>query len=196
MANFDSVWNAFYWWPSISISIRWYSCLSKLVHLLQVSGEFILTVIFINYTNPTGLCAECETRLINVTSADQLVPVCCDDRPFRNTSCNNTGEERCDTRFRWTIRPFGASLETRPVTIPNADNPPYFFTDCSISPSTCPFNETSTTFGQGPAALLGVKPNPLPVSKTDFTVWTVSSYSLARTILIIYNYYRDEFSFS
>ena len=166
------------------------------ISCMQVSGEFNLTVSFINYTNPTGLCAECETRLINVTSADQLVPVCCDDRPFRNTSCNNTGEERCDTRFRWTIRPFGASLETRPVTIPNADNPPYFFTDCSISPSTCPFNETSTTFGQGPAALLGVKPNPLPVSKTDFTVWTVSSYSLARTILIIYNYYRDKFSFS
>ena len=158
----------FYLWPSICIST--YNLFIKIgIYILQASGEFNLTVSFINYTNPTGLCAECQTRLINVTSADQLVPVCCDDRPFRNTSCNNTGEERCDTRFRWTIRPFGASLETRPSM-------GYFFTDCTMSPSTCPFSEMNTTFDQGPAALLGVTPNPLPVSKTNFTVWTVSSY--------------------
>ncbi len=133
-------------------------------------GEFILTVNFINYTNPTGLCAECDVPLSN---ADLLVPVCCDEQSFRNTNCDNTGEERCDTRFRWTIRSFGASLETRPASELNADNPPYFFTDCSVSPSTCPFSEMSTTFGQGPAALLGVTDNPLSVSRTDFTVWTV-----------------------
>ncbi len=139
-----------------------------------MSGEFILTVNFINYTNPTGLCAECAVPLSNITSADQLIQVCCDEEdPFRNTSCNNTGEERCDTRFRWTIRPFGASLETRPATIQNADNPPYFFTNCPVSSSTCPFSEMSTTFGQGPTALLGVTDNPLSVSRTDFTVWTV-----------------------
>ncbi len=34
----------------------------------------------------------------------------------------------------------------------------------------------STAFGQGPTALLGVAPNPLPVSRTDFTMWTVSLY--------------------
>ncbi len=138
-----------------------------------VTSEFILTVNFINYTNPTGLCAECAVPLSDVASADQLVPVCCDDRPFRNTNCDNTGEERCDTRFRWTIRPFGATLETRPTTILNADNPPYFFTDCPMSSGTCPFSEMSTTFGQGPAALLGVTDNPLPVSTTTFIAWTV-----------------------
>ncbi len=138
-----------------------------------VISEFILTVNLVNYTNPTGLCAECAVSLSDAGSADNIVPVCCDDRPFTNINCNNTGEGRCDTRFRWTIRPFGASLETRPVTIPNADNPPYFFTDCTMSPSTCPFSEMSTTFGQGPTALLGVTPNPLPVSRTDFNVWTV-----------------------
>ncbi len=151
----------------------------------------------VNYTNPTGLCAECAVPLSFVASADQLVPVCCDDQPFRNTNCDNTGEGRCDTRFRWTIRQFGASLETRPVTIPNADNPLYFFTDCPMSPSTCPFSEMSTIFGQGPAALLGVTPNPLPVPSTDFSVWTVrllcssrvSLYTLSATV-----YYRDEYS--
>ncbi|XP_064403231.1 uncharacterized protein LOC135348807 [Halichondria panicea] len=137
----------------------------------SVEGEFILTVNLVNYTNPTGLCAECAVPLSFVASADQLVPVCCNDRPLRNTNCNNTGEERCDTRFRWTIRPFSTSLETRSPSMPNAVNLPYFFTDCTMSPSTCPFSETSTTFGQGPTALLGVAPNPLPVSKVDFTMW-------------------------
>ena len=141
-----------------------------------MGGEFILTVNLVNYTNPTGLCAECSFPLSHVASADQLVPVCCDDRPLTNTNCNNTGEERCDTRFRWIIRPFGASLETRPETVVNADNPPYSFTHCPMSPSTCPFSEMSTTFSQGPTALLGVTQNPLPVSNTNVTAWTVSSF--------------------
>ena len=128
-------------------------------------AEFILTVNFINYTNPTGLCAECAIPLSDVAGADHLVPVCCDDLPFKSGNCDNTGEERCDTRFRWTIRPFGASLETRPSM-------GYSFTDCTVSSSICPFSEMSTTFSQGPTALLGVTPNPLPVS--GFTTWTVS----------------------
>ncbi len=132
-----------------------------------MGGEFILRVNLVNYTNPTGLCAEYLTRLSDVASADQLVPVCCDELPFISGNCTNTGEERCDTRFRWTIRPFGASLETRPSM-------GYSFTDCTMSPSTCPFSEMSTTFGQGPTALLGVTPNPLPVSRTNFNTWTVS----------------------
>ena len=147
-------------------------------------GEFILSVNFINYTNPTGLCAECETELGDVTSADQLVPVCCDELPFINTNCDNTGEGRCDTRFRWTIRQFGATLETRALSMryPNASS--YFFTNCNnLHGTSCPFSEMSTTFGQGPTALLGVTPNPLPVSKTDFTVWMVCGVQ-SYTILI------------
>ncbi len=136
-------------------------------------GEFILTVKFINYTNPTGLCAECTVPLSDVESADQLVPVCCDDLPFRNNNCNNTGEGRCDTRFRWTIRPFGASLESRPVTMAGADDPPYFFTDCPMPPSLfCPFSEVSRSFLQEPLGFLGVASNPLPV--VSRTMWTVS----------------------
>ncbi len=136
-----------------------------------MSGEFILTVNLVNYTNPTGLCAECH----HDTS---FVPVCCDDLPTKSGNCDNTGEERCDTRFRWTIRPFGATLGTRPPSAPNPGNPPnYFFTDCTMSTSTCPFSEMSTTFGQGPTALLGVTENPLPVSKPDFTMWMVSIFT-------------------
>ena len=111
-----------------------------------------------------------------VTSADQLTPVCCDESPFRSDNCNNTGEARCDTRFRWTIRPFGASLETRPVSMPGAAVPPYSFTNCDPSGATCPFSEMSTTFGQGPTGFLGVEANPLPVEPkpNTFTSWPVS----------------------
>ncbi len=103
-----------------------------------------------------------------------IVPVCCDDRLLRNTNCNNTREESCDTRFRWTIRPFAASLETRPSNILNPGNPTnYFFTNCPTSPnSVCPFPQVSTTFPQGPLGFLGVAANPLPV--VSGTMWTVS----------------------
>ncbi len=146
-----------------------------------MSGEFILTVNLVNYTNPTGLCAECQKPL-NTNNPEETIPVCCDELPFSTGNCDNTGEERCDTRFRWTIRPFGATLGTRPPSVPNADSPPnYFFTNCAMSPSTCPFSEMSTTFGQGPAALLGVTDNPLLSNLT--IVWTVSSVSFYRSFL-------------
>ncbi len=149
-----------------------------------MGGEFILTVNLVNYTNPTGLCAECQ-RQLTASYPTETIPVCCDELPFKSGNCDNTGEERCDTRFRWTIRTFRASLETRPTSMPNPEVPPIFFTDCTMSPSTCPFNEMSTTFGQGPAALLGVTDNPLPVSKTDFTVWTVSLYFFHGTLQVL-----------
>ncbi len=135
-----------------------------------MSGEFILTVNLVNYTNPTGLCAECHSN----TTID-FGPVCCDQLPYTSGNCTNTGEERCDTRFRWVIRPFGASLETKLGV-------GYNFTDCTMSPNTCPFSELSTTFDQGPAALLGVTENPLPVSNLAI-VWTVSSVSFYQSFL-------------
>ena len=141
----------------------------------MVSGDFVLIVNFINYTNPTGLCAECNGGLEAFDSADQLTPVCCDESPFRSDNCDNTGEARCDTRFRWTIRPFNASLETRPVAVPGAAVPPYYFTNCDLSGATCPFSEMSTTFGQGPTGFLGVAANPLHVvSPPTLTSWPVS----------------------
>ena len=148
-------------------------------------ANFELTVKFINYTNPTGLCAECgNVTLVNVTSADQLTPVCCDESPFRSDNCNNTGEARCDTRFRWTIRPFNASLET----IPNSS---YSFTDCDLSSATCPFSEMSTTFSQGPTGFLGVAANPLPVEPEPNTPtwWPVSIVVVTNSIYIQCTFY-------
>ncbi len=148
-----------------------------------VKGDFELLVNLINYTNPSGLCAECLTRLDQVTNATQLVPVCCNDEPISAGKCDNTGDTSCDTRFRWTIRPFGASLETRPAraTTPSTENPPpplYFFTDCTLSTNTCPFSEISATFSQGQTGFLGVTENPLVVSEPDLATWRVSIMSI------------------
>ncbi len=155
-----------------------------------------MEVNLVNYINPSGLCAECNTRLDQVATADQLVPVCCDDEPVSAGNCNNTGDARCDTRFRWNIRPFGASLETRPVSVPNAARPPYFFTDCSESPGTCPFSEISATFSQGPTGFLGVRENPL--NTQSVTTWTVSYVhkSFSSMILFATLYCREEHSSS
>ncbi|XP_064403204.1 protein psiR-like isoform X3 [Halichondria panicea] len=146
------------------IVLLWSLAVCVCTSFTSVGGEFILTVNLVNYTNPTGLCAECLSSLYT-SYPNETILVCCDELPFSTANCDNTGEGRCDTRFHWTIRPFGASLETRPSM-------GYFFTDCTMSPSTCPFSETNTTFGQGPTALLGVTPNPLSVSRTDLIVWT------------------------
>ncbi len=152
---------------------------------LQVNGDFVLMVNLVNYTNPSGLCAECNgTTLDDVTTADQLIPVCCDEATS-TSNCDNTGDARCDTRFRWTIRLFGASLETRPASIPNATNPPYFFTNCALSPTSCPFSEMSA-ISQGPTAFLGVTDNPLNISKPDFTIWKVSLCSFNSDISCLY----------
>ena len=158
-----------------------------------VTSEFILTVNLVNYTNPTGLCAECAVPLSDVASADKLPPpVCCDDLPFTNINCDNTGEGRCDTRFRWTIRPFAASLETRPLNSGNPTN--YFFTNCPISPnSVCPFPQVSTTFPQGPLGFLGVAANPLPV--VSRTMWTVS-YLIIEGKECNCDFFRDKHSSS
>ena len=132
-----------------------------------------MIVNFINYTNPTGLCAECLTGLEAFDSADQLTPVCCDELPFRSDNCNNTGEARCDTRFRWTIRPFNASLETRPDSVPVLGIPPYYYNLCNQSATTCPFSEMNTTFNNGPTGFLGVNENPLLVEPRASMPWEV-----------------------
>ena len=134
-----------------------------------MKAKFTLTVKYINYTNPSGLCAECNTTLVNDT-LDNIVPVCCDEMPLRTENCNNDGESRCDTRFRWRLRKYGEFLETRPETV-NQDYPAYFFNPCAQSIAMCPFNESSRTFEQGDTAFLG-RSNPFLASST--ASWTVS----------------------
>ena len=127
-------------------------------------ADFTLTVKFINYTNPSGLCAECNTRL-----GEFIVPVCCDEMPLRTENCNNDGESRCDTRFRWVLREYGGSLQTRPEAA-NPKDLAYFFNPCGQSIAMCPFSEMSRTFEQGDTAFLG-RSNPFLVSSTES--WTV-----------------------
>ena len=136
---------------------------------VTVKADFTLTVKFINYTNPSGLCAECLTRLGDVP-LNSIVPVCCDETPLRTENCNNTGESRCDTRFRWLLREYGGSLETRPEAA-STDNLLFYFNHCGQSSAVCPFSEMSLTFEQGDTAFLGER-NPFLASST--TPWTVS----------------------
>ncbi len=128
----------------------------------------MLLVNLVNYTNPTGLCAECQTPL-NTSNPEGTVPVCCDEMPYNSDNCTNTRDARCDTRFRWTIRQFGAPLETRP------EEGFAGFTDCNLTNATCPFSEISATFSQGPTGFLGVTENPLMMPNSSS--WTVSCAS-------------------
>ncbi len=56
----------------------------------------MLLVNLVNYTNPTGLCAECQKPL-NTSNPEGTIPVCCDELPYNSYNCNNTGDARCDT---------------------------------------------------------------------------------------------------
>ncbi len=123
-------------------------------------------VNLVNYTNPSGLCAECQKPL-NTSNIEGTILVCCDELPYKSSNCVNTGNQSCDTRFRWTIRPFGASLEMRPTSGYAG------FTDCTLSPSTCPFSKMSQIFSQGLGGILNVTDNPLIITlKLSWTVRT------------------------
>ena len=136
-----------------------------------MKADFILTVSYINYTNPSGLCAECNTTLVNVNfTLDNIVPVCCDEMPLQAENCNNGGESRCNTRFRWILREYGGSLDTRPGSAMSDTQRVYFFNPCGQSFAMCPFNESSRTFEQGDTAFLG-RSNPFLANTTKS--WTV-----------------------
>ncbi len=136
----------------------------------------MLLVNLVNYTNPSGLCAECQP-LLNISNPEERIPVCCGEKPYKSDNCTNTGDARCDTRFRWTIRPFGEFLGTRPEMGFAG------FTDCTLSNTTCPFSEISATFSQGAREILGVTDNPIIVNSTstspvcDFCVQVLASYT-------------------
>ena len=114
-----------------------------------MKANFDFTVRFYEYWNPTGLCAECGTN---------GVPVCCDD-PLLTETCQNTGVFRCDTRFRYILRPFNASLETAP-----SDWISQYFT-----PSLTNLNHE--TFREGNGGFLG---SPNPNNLTNTSTLTVS----------------------
>ena len=82
-----------------------YYCLMIQVSISEADYEF--SVHFYEFRNHLGLqCGECGSG---------GSPACCDD-VNRIENCINEvkGPLRCDTRFRFILRPFGASVETAP----------------------------------------------------------------------------------
>ena len=112
-------------------------------------ANYNFTVRFHEFRNPLGLqCGACESG---------EPPACCDDLLQEN--CVNIPPRTCDTRFRYLLRLFGASVETAPtVGFP-------FFTTSN--------GGNSDTFNEGPGGFLG-RPNPFNITST--TVWTVRYY--------------------
>ena len=87
-------------------------------------------------------------------------PVCCDDVQ-RNESCTNVPPFTCETRFRFLLRPFGASVDTSRTSYPN------------FTPSN---GGNSELFSEGPRGLLG-RANPFTITSMDG--WTVSCHSIS-----------------
>ena len=120
--------------------------------MIQVSlseADFNFSIRFFEFRNPYGLqCGECGSGGL---------PACCDDVQ-RNESCYMTRPFTCDTRFRFMLRPFGASVETAPNT-----GFPHF---------TNGEGRNSHTFSEGPYRFLNLG-NPFVISTT--IPWPVSS---------------------
>ena len=120
------------------------------LYLLQVSvrGDYEFTIHFYEFRNPLGLqCGECDSG---------GPPACCDD-VNRTENCTNNAPYTCDTRFRFMLRPFGASVKTAPS---------------GGFPHHTPSNGgNSETFNEGPGGFVG-SPNPFTITSTS--EWTVS----------------------
>ena len=115
--------------------------------MMQISiseAKYEFTVHFYEFQNPLGLqCGECESG---------GPPACCDD-VNRTENCINedNGPLRCDTRFRFTLRPFEASAETAPDTgFPHYNNRN--------------FKPNSITFTEGPNGLFKIFKIHIPSS--------------------------------
>ena len=133
----------------VDLLLTYDSCLQ--VSLNEASYSF--TVRFYAFRNPLGLqCDECGTS--------GGLPACCDDVQ-RRENCSMTRPFTCDTRFRFLLRPFGASVETAPNT-----GFPYF---------TQGSGDNSETFNEGPSGLFGL-PNPFTFNST--MAWPVSKVVL------------------
>ena len=115
---------------------------------VSVRGDYNFTIRFYEFRNPLGLqCGACESG---------GPPACCDDVE-RIENCTNVRPFTCDTRFRFLLRPFGASVETAPT-----GDFPYFIRSNGGN---------SDTFNEGPGGFLAL-PNPFTINNTS--EWTVS----------------------
>ena len=115
---------------------------------MSVSGaSYEFTVRFYEFRNPLGLqCGDCGSG---------GPPACCDDVQ-RNENCANVAPRTCDTRFRFLLRSFGASVESAP----NGGFPHH-------TPSN---SQNSDTYNKGPGGFLALR-NPFVINRD--TKWTV-----------------------
>lgn len=114
----------------------------------MVRAKYEFTVLFYEYINPTGLCAECGVG---------GTPACCDDFNF-TSHCLHIGEESCDTAFRFIQRPYGASVETAPER---------GYQDFTRSHT----NRYHEVFSKGTGGFLSL---PNPHTRANRTAWRVS----------------------
>ena len=111
-------------------------------------ANYEFTVRFYEFRNTLGLqCGAC---------GNGGAPACCDHVQQRK-NCNMTKPFTCDTRFRFSLRPFGASVATAP-----SRGFPYH------TPSN---GGNSDTFFEAPGGFLAL-PNPFTISSAS--EWTVS----------------------
>ena len=126
------------------------------IYMIQVSvseANYEFTIRFYEFRNTLGLqCGAC---------GNGGPPACCDHVQQRE-NCNMTKPFTCDTRFRFLLRPFGASVETAP-----SGGFPYF------TPSN---GGNSDTFNEAPGGFLA-RPNPFTINSMD--EWTVSCMNIA-----------------
>ena len=123
-----------------------------------MQAKFDFTVHFYEYWNPTGLCGECGI---------DGIPACCDDTTLTD-NCSNIGVKRCDTRFRFILRPYGASVKTAP-----SDNYEYYTRSVT--------NEIHDTFKQGSGGFLSL---PNPHTSYNTTAWTVSINTVSNSFVV------------
>ena len=125
------------------------------MYMVQVpisEANYDFTIHFYEFRNPLGLqCGQCESG---------GPPACCDN-VNQTENCTNededSGPHRPDTRFRFLLRPFEASVETAP------SRGFHLFTPSN--------GGNSHTFNLGPGGFLALA-NSFTVSST--TEWTVS----------------------
>ena len=119
----------------------------------MIKAEYDFTIRFHEFHNPLGLqCDKCKNGGL---------PACCDDVE-RRENCTHVRPFTCDTRYRFMLRPFGASLETAPNT-----GFPFYTTG----------NARDEIFNEGHHGFLGL-PNPFTIVNKQ--PWLVSSLLLTK----------------
>ena len=123
-----------------------------------VRAKYDFSVLFYEYFNPTGLCAECGTG---------GTPACCDNFNFTSQCLHIV--ESCDTAFRFIQRPYGALVETAPDR---------GYDDYTRSHT----NREHEVFNEGKGGFLSLEN---PHTRANLTAWNVSARKTCITLKVI-----------